>query len=97
MSQIALPLDWPDDDNATGFVIDESNKSAVRHLDHWSLWPVRVSLLTGPRKSGRSTLARLFARKSGGRVIDDADTVEEEMLFHAWNEAQADHRPLLLI
>lgn len=97
MSQIALPLDWPDDSDAAGFILDESNSEAVRHLDHWSLWPVRVSLLTGPRKSGRSTLARLFARKSGGRVIDDADAGEEEALFHAWNEAQADHRPLVLI
>ena len=97
MSQIALPLDWPDDSDATGFILDESNSAAVRHLDHWSLWPVRVSLLTGPRKSGRSTLARLFARKSGGRILDDADSADEEALFHAWNEAQADYRPLLLI
>lgn len=97
MSQLALPLDWPDDNNSAGFILDESNREAVRHLDHWSLWPVRVSLLTGPRKSGRSTLARLFAKKSGGRVIDDADTADEEALFHAWNEAQADHRPLLMV
>ena len=97
MTQIALPLDWPEEEADDAFILDSSNREAVRHLEHWSLWPVRVSLLTGPRKSGRSTLGRLFARKSGGRLIDDADLGEEEMLFHAWNEAQAEHRPLLII
>lgn len=97
MSQIALPLDWPEsvDDNA--FIVDSSNSEAVKHLEHWALWPVRTSLLTGPRKSGRSSLGRLFASKSGGDVIDDSDLSEEEALFHAWNAAQASGRPLLII
>ena len=79
------------------FIIDQSNAEAAKHLDHWTLWPVYSSLLTGPRKSGRSTLGRMFARKSGGSVIDDADLSEEEELFHAWNSAQADQRHLLII
>lgn len=97
MSQIALPLDWPDSGRADMFIVDESNTDAVKHLDHWELWPVQTSLLTGPRKSGRSTLGRMFARKSGGTVIDDADLSEEEALFHAWNAAQAEQRPMLII
>ncbi|WP_299328003.1 chromosomal replication initiator DnaA [Parasphingopyxis sp.] len=97
MSQIALPLDWPESGRDDAFIVDESNTEAVKHLDNWSLWPVQTSLLTGPRKSGRSTLGRIFARKSGGSVIDDADLSEEEALFHAWNAAQAEHRPLLII
>ncbi|NNC73755.1 MAG: chromosomal replication initiator DnaA [Sphingomonadaceae bacterium] len=97
MNQIALPLDWPDDGDDSAFIIDDSNVEAVRHLEHWSLWPVRVSLLTGPRKSGKTTLGRMFARKSGGRLIDDADLSDEEPLFHAWNLAQAEKRPLLII
>ncbi len=97
MNQIALPFDWPDNEGTSAFLIDESNAEAVRHLDHWSLWPVRVTLLTGPRKSGRSMLGRLFARKSVGRIIDDADLGDEETLFHAWNRAQAERRPLLVI
>lgn len=97
MNQIALPLDWPDGDRDARFIVDESNADAVRHLDHWTLWPVHVSLLTGPRKSGRSTLGRIFAAKSGGAVIDDADLSDEEALFHAWNAAQASQRPLLII
>lgn len=97
MSQIALPLDWPESADGSAFIVDSSNSDAVKHLEHWSLWPVRTSLLTGPRKSGRSSLGRLFASKCGGEVIDDADLSEEEALFHAWNAAQASQRPLLII
>jgi hypothetical protein len=97
MRQIALPLDWPEPENSSAYIVDECNTEAVRHLEHCSLWPVRISLLTGPRKSGRTTLAKLFERKSGGRYIDDADLSQEEVLFHAWNEAQANRQPLLII
>ncbi len=97
MSQIALPFEWPESGDEQAFIVDSCNSEAVRHLEHWSLWPVRISLLTGPRKSGRSTLGRMFARKSGGTLIDDADLAEEEALFHAWNAAQAEKRPLLIV
>ena len=33
--------------------------------------------LTGPRKSGRSLLARIFAAKSGGGAVDDAERQTE--------------------
>ena len=56
-----------------------------------------TAILTGPRKSGRSLLARIFAAKSGGAIIDEAERQPEEALFHAWNRAQADRRPLILI
>jgi len=95
--QIGLPLAWPESESDAAFIVAESNRHAVRHLDHWSLWPVAITLLTGPRKSGRSTLGRIFERKCGGALIDDADLAEEEALFHAWNGAQAERRPLLII
>ncbi|MES2494866.1 MAG: DnaA/Hda family protein [Pseudomonadota bacterium] len=94
--QIALPFAWPADEDERDFIISDSNSTAVRHLEHWSLWPVMATVLTGPRKSGRSLLGRIFAAKTGGRFVDNADTQDEERLFHAWNAAQADHKPLLL-
>jgi chromosomal replication initiation ATPase DnaA len=54
-------------------------------------------VLAGPPRSGRSRLGRIFAGRSGGTVIDDADRADEEALFHAWNRAQEERRPLLLI
>jgi len=97
VSQMALPLAWPADESDSDFIISTANQEAVRHLEHWSLWPVMATVLTGPRKSGRSLLGRIFAAKVGGRLIDTAETFDEEAVFHAWNAAQADRKPLLLI
>ena len=97
MSQIALPLAWPADPRDDAFLVSPSNARAVHLLDHWGTWPVRAALLVGPRKSGRSLLARIFAAKSGGAIIDDAQGVPETELFHAWNRAQEQRRPLLIV
>ncbi|MCZ4340898.1 DnaA/Hda family protein [Sphingomonadaceae bacterium G21617-S1] len=94
--QIALPFAWPAEEDERDFIISDANEAAVRHLEHWSLWPVMATILTGPRKSGRSLLGRIFAAKTGGRFIDEAEDQDEERLFHAWNAAQADRKPLLL-
>src|SRR3546814_4317983 len=42
-------------------------------------------------------MGRLFARETGGRVIDGHASVAEEEIFHAWNAAQASGPPLLII
>jgi hypothetical protein len=97
MSQIALPLDWPADERDDEFILSDANAAVARHLEHWALWPVPVTILTGPRKSGRSLIGRLFAHKAGGRLFDDAWDADEEALFHAWNAAMASRRPLLIV
>jgi hypothetical protein len=97
MNQIALPLDWPEGERDDEFILSDANVAVARHLEHWSLWPVPVTILTGPRKSGRSLVGRLFARKTGGRLLDDAWRADEETLFHAWNAAMETHRPLLIV
>lgn len=97
MNQIALPLDWPVADRDEDFLISDANRAAFDHLKRWSLWPVMASLLTGPRKSGRSLLGRIFVRRTGGRLFDNAESHDEEALFHAWNEAQETRRPLLIV
>lgn len=97
MDQIALPLNWPVADGDEDFLISDSNRAAFEHLKRWSVWPVSATLLTGPRKSGRSLLGRIFVRKTGGRLFDDAHNHDEEEIFHAWNEAQEKRRPLLIV
>src|SRR5690606_6981922 len=79
------------------FLISSANERAVRLLEHWAGWPVLTAIIVGPRKSGRSLLARTMVKRSGGSMIDDADLQSETMLFHAWNEAQAERRPLFLV
>jgi hypothetical protein len=97
VAQIALPLDWPVADRDEDFLLSDANAAAFEHLKRWSTWPVMASLLTGPRKSGRSLLGRIFVRKTGGRLFDDAEDHDEEAIFHAWNGAQETRRPLLII
>lgn len=79
------------------FFVTDCNRAAVRHFERLSTWPVMASILTGPRLSGRSLLARRFVAKTGGRLFDPAEEGDEEQIFHAWNDAQATRRPLVLV
>lgn len=95
--QIALPLDWPQAQDESRFILSEANRAAFEHFRNWSLWPVKATMLTGPRRSGRSILARTFTDRVGGRLFENADRHDEEELFHAWNAAQDSGRPIVMI
>ncbi len=95
--QIALPLDWPQSDGDVRFIVSDSNREAFDHFRKFSLWPVKATILTGPRRSGRTLLARNFVERVGGRLFDDAERRDEEELFHAWNQAQDSGRPLVMV
>ena len=95
--QIALPLDWPQAQDESRFILSEANSAAFEHFRSWSLWPVRATLLTGPRRSGRSLLARSFVARVGGRLFDNVERHNEEEIFHAWNSAQDSGKPLVLV
>jgi hypothetical protein len=95
--QIALPLDWPQSSDERRFILSDANRDAFEHFRHWSMWPVKATVLAGPRRSGRSLLARGFVVRVGGRLFDDAERHEEEALFHAWNQAQETGRPLVMV
>ena len=95
--QIALPLDWPQTEDDSRFIVSTANRDAFEHFRRWNMWPVRATILTGPRRSGRTLLARSFAARVGGRVIDQADNHDEEEVFHAWNNAQDSGLPLVMI
>ena len=95
--QIALPLDWPQTEGESRFIVSAANRSAFDHFRNWSMWPVKATVLTGPRRSGRTLLARTFAERVHGRVIDQADKRDEEEVFHAWNDAQDSGLPLVLV
>jgi len=95
--QIALPLDWPQVGEEQRFILSEANRAAFEHFRNWSLWPVKATILTGPRRSGRSLLARGFIARVGGRLFDQAEAHDEEELFHAWNQAQETGRAMVMI
>lgn len=95
--QIALPLDWPQVEDGQRFIVGAANAEAFEHFRRWTMWPVKATILTGPRRSGRSLLARGFAARVGGHIIDRAESHDEEAIFHAWNAAQDSGRPIILI
>ena len=95
MSQIALPLVTAR--GAETVVLGPSLAPVIEALQTAGRWPFRTAILAGPPRSGKSLLARWFAESGAGEVIDDADSLPENDLFHRWNRAQADHRPLLLV
>ena len=95
--QIALPLDWPQTEGESRFIVTAANREAFEHFRHWSMWPVKATVLTGPRRSGRTLLARMFAERVGGRLIDQADSRDEDEVFHAWNDAQDTGLPLVMV
>ncbi|MCH2487162.1 MAG: DnaA/Hda family protein [Erythrobacter sp.] len=97
MSQIALPLSVSGPDRAERIVVGEGNRAAVAALADSADWPFRTAVLVGPPRSGKSLLARWFAASTKGEAIDDADRWDETALFHRWNRAQEDGRPLLLV
>ena len=95
--QIALPLDWPQSSGHTRLILSQANREAFEHFRTWSMWPVKATILTGPRRSGRTLLARSFVERVGGRLFDGAERGDEQQLFHAWNDAQDSGRPLVMI
>ena len=95
--QIALPLDWPQGGDERRFIQSDANRAAVEHFARPAMWPVRATILVGPRRSGRSLLARNAVARMDGRLFDDAERHDEEELFHAWNAAQDSKKPLVLI
>ena len=97
MSQIALPIDARTAGGDVRVVVGGANRAAIDALAEPGGWPYRTAVLVGPPRSGKSLLARWFANRSGYEAIDGADTMDEAALFHRWNRAQEEDRPLLLV
>lgn len=94
-SQIALPLVTARGSETV--IMGPSLVPAINALQSADSWPFRTAILAGPPRSGKSLLARWFAESGAGDVVDGADSLPEDEVFHRWNRAQAEGRPLLLV
>lgn len=74
-----------------------ANTEVHQQLQHWRDWSHHTMILTGPAASGKSTMAAAFETESGGLCLDDASEHEDTELFHLWNRANSEHKPLLLL
>jgi hypothetical protein len=96
MTQIVLPLQRVSGGSGR-IVLGSGNTAVAEALAHPEGWPFRTAVLTGPPRSGKSLFARWFGESGAGVAIDDAQAMDEAALFHRWNRAQEDTRPLLIV
>lgn len=96
MSQIALPLPAAASGPAR-IVIGAGNVAVADALARPESWPFRTAVLTGPARSGKSLLAHWFAASGKGDVLDDAQGLPQDAVFHRWNRAQESGTPLLVV
>ena len=97
MSQIALPLSQAGSGEPSLIVIGSGNRAVADALAAPETWPFRTAVLMGAPRSGKSLLARWFAKSGQGDAIDGADALPEDEIFHRWNRAQESGTPLLLV
>jgi chromosomal replication initiation ATPase DnaA len=57
---------------AEDFMPGECNREALAWLARWPEWPAPALILHGPRGSGKSHLARIWASRTGGRWLEHA-------------------------
>lgn len=96
MSQIALPLELRVGTDPERVVIGNANAAVFEALSKPDSWPFHTAVLSGPPRSGKSLLGK-WAAGQGIAVIDDAETLDEDVIFHRWNAAQQSGQPLLVI
>jgi hypothetical protein len=97
VSQIALPLDAVSSAKDNSYIVTDANAEAHYYLQNWQSWPNLTAILVGDPSSGKSAMARKFEHDSGGYIADDAELVADTDLFHLWNRAKEERKPLLFV
>lgn len=69
-TQLVLDLPFEDGDRLEDFLRSPANAVALDAVLAWPVWPAPALLVWGPTGSGRTHLARIWARCSGARLLD---------------------------
>lgn len=72
--QFRLPLTVPPRWDRESFAASPTNALALESLDAWPAWPDGRLALVGPAGTGKTHLARDWARRAGAVVIEAAST-----------------------
>ena len=89
MSQIPFNLRPEGRQTFSTFSVTDGNRAAVAMLRARDRWPSGALLLLGPTGSGKTHLGTAWQDEFGGEFIDDANDVDETLLFDAINRALA--------
>lgn len=77
--QLALDLRLDPRFDAEDFLVSPSNERAYAYIERWPDWPDTVLRLVGPRGSGKSHLAAIWAARAHAWTIDASDLVGERV------------------
>lgn len=67
--QLTLALSHPASLAREDFMVGPCNAAALDAIERWPDWPGRTLALVGPRGSGKSHLAAIWAGRAGARLI----------------------------
>lgn len=67
--QLTLALSHPASLAREDFMVGPCNAAALDAIERWPDWPGRTLALVGPRGSGKSHLAAIWAGRAGARMI----------------------------
>ncbi|MDQ0462841.1 chromosomal replication initiation ATPase DnaA [Caulobacter ginsengisoli] len=101
LRQLRLPLPATAGPARAPFAASPVNRVALAAVEAWPAWPGALLALVGPEGSGKSHLASLWQARAGAQtwdgqpldtltgplLIEDADRLDGETLFHLINMA----------
>ncbi|MBF9232355.1 P-loop NTPase family protein [Microvirga alba] len=61
------------------FLVSPSNEQAYALIESWPNWPDNILLLTGPRGSGKSHLAAIWAESAHAWIIDAFEVTQDKV------------------
>ena len=106
--QLSLRLASPPVFTRAAFATSAANERAVTLVEAWPRWPGGALALVGPEGAGKTHLATIWAERAGALryaggalaegapvLVEDADTIGDEVLFHLINRAASDGGLLL--
>ncbi len=106
--QLSLRLASPPVFTRAAFATSAANERAVTLVEAWPRWPGGALALVGPEGAGKTHLATIWAERAGALryaggalaegapvLVEDADTIGDEALFHLINRAASDGGLLL--
>ncbi|HHB83320.1 MAG TPA: hypothetical protein ENK61_07620 [Devosia sp.] len=68
--QLVFDLNHKTSHALADFIVTQANTLAFDHINNWARWPGPLTLISGPAKSGKTHLARIWCELSGGRVCE---------------------------
>jgi chromosomal replication initiation ATPase DnaA len=73
VTQLVLPLETRSALGRSDFIVAPANARAVAFLDSYPAWTAPAAALYGPRASGKSHLAAVWAQGACARILEAAD------------------------